>query len=144
MEHILETLTSDPIYIGIAALLLALLVVCLLKQVIRVALLCLVGLVVFGLYLDATGKEDSAEKIKEALVDKSSEISETLKAKLSEGGGKAADAIRDVIEGEAGDAAKRLAEQAKEKAKDLSENVQEQAKKISEKVQQQLKADEED
>ena len=144
MEHILETLTSDPIYIGIAALLLALLVVCLLKQVIRVALLCLVGLVVFGLYLDATGKEDSAEKMKEALVDKSSEISETLKAKLSEGGEKAADAIRDVIEGEAGDTAKRLAEQAKEKAKDLSKNVQDQAKKISEKVQQQLNSDEED
>lgn len=144
MEHILETLTSDPLYIGIAALLATLLVVCLLKQVIRIALLCLVGLVIFGLYLDATGKDDSADRIREALVDKSTEISDTLKEKLTEGSEQAADAIRDVIEGEAGDAAKRLAEQAKEKAKDLSENVQEQAKEISEKVQKQLNADKED
>ena len=75
METMLETLLSDPMYIGVAALLAILFVVSLLKQVIRVALLCLVGLVVFGLYLDATGKEDSADKIREAFVDKSTELS---------------------------------------------------------------------
>ena len=77
MEQILETLLSDPMYIGVALLLCILFVVSLLKQVIRVALLCLVGLVVLALYLDATGEQDSADKIREAFVDKSSELSET-------------------------------------------------------------------
>ena len=144
MEKILETLLSDPMYIGVAVLLAVLFVVSLLKQVVRVALLCLVGLVVLGLYLDATGKEDSADKIREAFVDKSSELSETLKDKITEGSEQAADVIRDAIEGEAADAAKKLADQAKEKAKDLSENVQEQAKEISEKVKEKLEKEKKD
>ena len=104
MEKILETLLSDPMYVGIAVLLGILFVVSLLKQVVRVALLCVVGLVVLALYLDATGKQESADKIREALVDKSSELSESLKDKLNEGSEQAVDVIRDAIEGEAADA----------------------------------------
>ena len=139
MEKILETLLSDPMYVGIAVLLGILFVVSLLKQVVRVALLCVVGLVVLALYLDATGKQESADKIREALVDKSSELSESLKDKLNEGSEQAVDVIRDAIEGEAADAAKELAKQAKEKAQDLSENVQDHAKEISERVKEQIK-----
>ena len=144
MEQIIETLSSDPLYIAVAALLAALLVVSVLKQVLRVALVAMVALVVFGFYLDATGKEADHEAIREVLVDKSAKISKKLQENLSARGEKAAEAIREVIAGEATDAAKEFAEKAGDAAKALGDDVQEQAGKIKNEVKRRLNTENSD
>jgi ABC-type bacteriocin/lantibiotic exporter with double-glycine peptidase domain len=87
MEQIIETLTSNPIYLVVAVVLALIILFGVVKKIFKLALIVLALLVLFVAYMVVTGKEVTVKSVQEELQATGKKLGKTVegvKEKISD------------------------------------------------------------